>query len=75
MPPPHRSGCTPPTQQGGEKCSEAMSAARRKGKMAVARVFSATQIARARAGAMSEVVGSTLDCRLVPRKFKCFSAK
>jgi hypothetical protein len=52
-----------------------MLAARWRGEMAVARVFSATQIACARAGATSEAVGSTLDCGLIPRKFEGFFAK
>jgi hypothetical protein len=50
-----------------------MSAARQRGETVAARVFGATQIARARAGA--EAVGSTLDCGLVPRKFEGFFAK
>jgi len=52
-----------------------MPVARQRGEMAAARVFSATQIACARVGATSEVVGSTLDYGLIPRKFEGLSAK
>jgi hypothetical protein len=47
-----------------------MSAARQRGETVAARVFGATQIARARAGA--EAVGSTLDCGLVLESLRFF---
>ena len=73
-PPPDRSRCTPPTRRGREKRREAMTAVTWRGEMSAARVFGATQIVHARAGA-THGIGSTLDCGLVHRNFENFFAK